>query len=179
MLESTVDTNRFINSRSQTPKSFYVFQNVAGNINALNHITEMSSKNTLTVVALNDSSFAGKLNFLSRLDEIQQLPANMKIGIFLPKSVSMDDLRELFEWCKKKGIADIFAAIEGPITKDVLNIFTFYLFGPFGVINITISESYENYFPSLQCNFRRQQFGNGANDIDKATSNFGLLQSIC
>lgn len=157
LLEASVDTNRFISSTGQAPQAIYVFNNViSGTIAELETVTEISSKNIFTLVALSDSSFERNLNFFGRLKNIQRLQKKMKIGIFFPQLSSMDDLSELFEWCKENLIVNIFAAIEGPTSEDALNIFTFHTFGPFDVLNVTNSDSYENYFPSLQSNFRQQ-----------------------
>lgn len=88
----------------------------------------------------------------------------MKIGMFFSHFVSSEDLEMLFQWCKKRLIVNIFAATcsqpevnQTASAQRVLNIFTFNPFGSFHVINVTDSQSYTSFFPSLDSNFQQHQ----------------------
>lgn len=166
LLDSLEDANRFANMGGIVPQSFYVFKRTKdNNITGLEKLTEIRSKNTFTIVLLENGTFQSNLNFLHQFKTIQRLHVNMKIGIFFSQFVSINDLRHLFEWCKEHLIIKIFAAvthppqsqaIQEPIADPFLNIFTFNPFGRFDVINIT-SETCENYFRIHNYNFQQHQ----------------------
>lgn len=161
LLDSPAHINRFISLRIQAhpiPQSVYVFESVDENITAT--LTVISSKNTLTIVVLDTSSFDKNFAHLVQLKAIQRIQINMKIGIFFSQFVSMKDLKKLFEWCRNNLIVYIFAASytnHGRVSGDSLNIFTFNHFGTLEVINVTTSMSYKDFFPSLTPNFHQHQ----------------------
>lgn len=167
LLESSTIIHRFISSRSEgelPPKTLFVLKNFNGNIAGLPTGIEISSKNTFVIVVLSGSSFDEESNLFRGLKTIQRLQINMKIGFFLPYFNSMNELKELFQWCKESLFTYAFAASHVNPDADgreksklALNIFTFNHFGPFHVINLTINDPYENLFPSLQSNFQQHQ----------------------
>lgn len=167
LVESSANISRFISSGRQNElatRTVYVFKEIVENITELKSLMELTSKNTFTIVALDGSSFDRNIEFFDQLKTIQRLQINMKIGFFLPKFATMDDLGKLFKWCKEHQIFNVFAAcvisperIEETTPQDLLNAFTFNPFGSFEVINLTTSEAYGNYFPSLQSNFQQHQ----------------------
>lgn len=169
LLDSSVNLNHFINSKRQeytaTPHTVIVFhQSPKQNITELDTLTEVTSKNTFMIAVLESSTLDANFNFLNRLKEIQRLQINMKIGFFF-RFDSLEDLRKLFQWCKEHLIVNVFAATYSyPTDEDLtlnaerlLNVFTFDTFGTFDVINVTDSETYAAYFPSLNSNFRQHE----------------------
>lgn len=156
LLDSSVNTNRFIDTREVIPRSLYVFQNVDGKITGLESVTNITSKNTFMIVVPEGANFDNNLNLFQQIKKIQKLQINMKIGIFFPHFASVDDLKTLFEWCKKQLIVNIFAVFYA-YSDDFLNIFTFHPFGKFEVKNVTDCETYDSYFPSLNSNFQQHQ----------------------
>lgn len=173
LLESSVDRNRFLSLKigeEQSPQTIYVFQNAdKENFAVSESITKISSGNTFVIVALGTSSFRRYFDFFDEIKRIERLQLHMKIAIFFPQSTALDDIRELFEWCKEQLIVNIFAATygthlssdepEGPTTEQFLNIFTFHPFGTLDVLVpftfITTCDTYHNFFPSLKSNFQQ------------------------
>lgn len=169
LLHSSVDINRFINgtrsSEYTTPQSLYVFESADEDNDYGIKMNEITSKNTFIIVVPASASFEINLNLLIRLKEIQVLQVNMKIGIFFLHIVSREDLQKLFEWSWKQRIVNIFAVthshpkvVQGLNRDFSLNIFTFNPFETFDVIDVTESESYDNFFLSQDSNFRNFSF---------------------
>lgn len=164
LLDASVDINRFVGRREIIPRSLYVFKSADVNITGLKSLTDIKSKNTFMVVVPESSTFDRNLKLLNRLLEIQKLQIKMKIGMFFPHFASTVDLEHLFRWCKKQLIVNIFAAAylqsevnQGASDEPSLNIFTFHPFGTFEVANVTGSETYHEYFLSLDSNFHEHQ----------------------
>lgn len=162
LFDSSVDIDRFINTRGSgnlTPQSLYVFKSADDNITDSVNIQKTMSKNTFVIVVPGSVNFELNLYLLTRLKEIQRLQINLKIGIFFPQIASSEDLQDLFKWSWKQQIINIFAATYSPsealITESSLNIFTYNPFGTFDVINVTGSESYDEYFLSQLSNFQQ------------------------
>ncbi len=167
LLESSFDKKHFICSSGEDgliPQTVYVFKNVKdiGNTTEIVTLKRIWSKNTFVAVALDDSSFERNIEFFMQFKTIQRLQFNMKIGIFFSQIASVNDLRNLFEWCRDNLIFHVFAAsyrnheaTEGPIASNSLNIFTFHSFGTFDVIDVSQNNNLDSYFPSLQSNFQQ------------------------
>src|ERR1700761_3217931 len=164
LLDSSTDTNRFINKDENIPQSLYIFRRAADNTTGLNTRTRIESKNTFMIVVLESGDFQTYLDFLHQLKRIQRLQIKMKIGMFFSSQfVSIDDLRHTFNWCKEHQIIDIFAAayvhpeiIQEPNGKRPLNIFTFEPFGIFDVVNVT-GDEFNSYFRSYNSNLQQHQ----------------------
>ena len=146
LLDSSTDTNHFINKDETIPQSLYMFRRAADNITGLNTLTRVESNSTFMIVVLARGEFQTNLDFLHQLKRIQQLQTKMKIGMFFNSQfVYIDDLRHTFNWCKEHQIIDIFAAayvhpeiIQEPNGKRPLNIFTFEPFGIFDIFEVII-----------------------------------------
>lgn len=152
--DTSVDINRFINNNEQrqiAPTSLYIFESINGNITGMENLTRIKSKNTFVIVSTGGSSFTANYNLLKRIKKIQLLQMTMKIGLFFHADVSSEDLQKLFEWCWRHRMINIFVATSG----DSLNIFTFNPFGTLNVINITGSETFQNFFMRQDCNFQQ------------------------
>lgn len=124
----------------------------------MNKIKEITSKDTFLIVVSDNPT----VNLLNLVKYIQRLQIRIKVGIFISPSVSNYDLQNLFHWCWRNGIINIFAvfclkceAIQASNFAPLLNIFTFNPFGTFNVINVTESETFDDYFLSQNSNFQR------------------------
>lgn len=160
--ESTADIVHYMDINSETPQTIYV--QVAQEDNTTS-ITKISSKNTFLIVILESSTIKQSYDFLEYVKTIQQIQISMKIGVFFRQAASIDDVRTLFEWCKKHLVVNVFAASswidEGTEATEVeigdheINIFTFTPFGMDDMINVSNSSTYDNLFPSLKSNFQQ------------------------
>lgn len=168
VLEASANIDHFINRDANYPQSIYVFDGSHGNIKGLESLTKIKSKNTFMIVVPESSTFDSNLNLLNCIKGIHRLDTDMKIGMFLPQSTSMEDLQKLFQWCKKHLIVHIFVATYShttaankPYAEHFVKIFTFHPFGRFHVINaminLTNSGTYNQCFPSLNFNFYQEK----------------------
>lgn len=162
LLDSSTVMNRFINVKQQTefiPQTVYIFRKVDENITGLETLTEINSKNTFMIVVPERADFDSNIHLLNRVKEIQRLQINMKIGIFFQQFATKEDLGQLFKWCKEHLVVKIFASTytQRSNPDSLLNIFSFNPFGPFDVLNVTATQKYNNFFPSLESNFQQHQ----------------------
>lgn len=157
--------NHFFNAANQVPRTIFTFKNnERDNFTVLERLTEIHSKNTLLIIILDGSSLYKNAAFLIRFKSLQRLQTSMKIGLFFTQLVSLEDIKQLFQWCNESLIVNIFVAfyitdgkIEGRTAEGSLNLFTFNSFGSFDIINVTASEKYEDLYPSLQSNFQQHK----------------------
>ncbi len=166
---SVIDLNRYIETKKEpdqiVPQSVFVFESADDKFTALESLQEIKSKRTFMIVVSGSVTFENNLNLLTQVKKIQLRQIDMKIGIFYPHSVTRKDLHNLFEWSWKQRIINIFATTHSSQTEEIrdansdpvnlLNIFTFNPFGTFKVVNITGSESYDNFFLSQRSNFEK------------------------
>lgn len=165
LVETSKDINQFI-SNGKYPKSLYFFDSTSNNISVLQGLTEIRSKNNFMIVVPGSfQAFSRNINLLNRINEIQRLDINMKIGMFFPQYAAMEDLQKLFEWCRNNLMAYVFAAtytqpktIEAPTGDGFLKKFSFHPFGTFDVKDVTNSDTYEELFPGLNFNFNKHIF---------------------
>lgn len=162
MLDETRDVNRFINVGDPiTPQSLYKLPLDSIRI-------EVDTKNTFVIVVPHHAEFKLK-NFADFLDPVQSIQSpnvNMKVGVFFTKPVSIQDLRQLFEWCKLRRIFNVIAVTHFAVTDDPqicfnnsLNVFTFNPFGTVDVINVTSLTSFNDWFAfSRKANFHQHTF---------------------
>lgn len=162
LLDSSVDFNCFFNTRTDAPKSLYVFNNVEGNLTGLENLKEILSKNTFLIVFSTNVNFESYLNLLTQIKRIQRLEKNLKIGLFFTEFSSTQNLQNLFEWCWNHKIVNIFAVsclhsgvLQRSVSEHSINIFTFNPFGKFDVVNVTETESFNNFFLSQNSNFHK------------------------
>ncbi len=165
LVDTSIDINQFI-SNGKYPKSLYCFNSTSNNISVLQSLTEIRTKNNFMIVVPGSfQAFSRNTNLLNRINEIQRLDINMKIGMFFPQYAAMEDLQKLFKWCKDSLMAYVFAAtytqpkpIEASTGGGFLQIFTFHPFGTFDVKEVTNSDTYEELFPGLDFNFNKHEF---------------------
>ncbi len=165
LLEKSVDTNHFIDTRGQkefTPTSLFFFENINGNITGMESLRNVKTKKTFLIVSPVSSKFQSNFNLLNHVKTIQQLQIKMRIGLSFREVASSLDLQKLFEWSWSSRIINIFAATYSPTADnqsrssgDVLNIFTYNPFGKFNVINVTVNDSFDNFFLKQNCNFQQ------------------------
>lgn len=181
LLESSIDINRYVyepsspnvlheHTSEHTPQSIFTFKRRDDGITGLDSLKEIKHKNTFLVVVSVKSNFVQNENLFTQIKEIQRLNINMKIGVFFSHIFS-DDLHNLFEWCWKHRIINIFVAfytnLEGPYSRyhdHLLNIFNYSPFETFDVINVTGCESVEKYFPTKICDFKQHPIRMGIYD---------------
>lgn len=139
-----------------TPKTLYILKSVDNNITGLESFKDSQSKNTFLIIVPASVNFANNFNLLTQVKEIQRPHIGMKIGLFFSHIPSSDDLQDLFEWCWKQGIINIFAAFySGSGTQSLLNIFNHNPFGKFDVINRTASgTALHDFFLKQNSNFQ-------------------------
>lgn len=166
LLDSSVETGRFISRQEAEviPQSVYVFKRVGDNINGLESLKNIQSKNTFLIVVPATSTFNSNSNLLKLVKKIHVMQSKIKIGMFLPDFVSSKDLKMFLEWFKGQLIVNIFVAnyeylkgLQGLQPERSLNVFTFHPFGKFEVTNVTSVKTYDSYFPSLHPNFQQHQ----------------------
>jgi len=160
LLHSSVEPNCFLSTSLEqgfTPQSVYTFTGVADNITGLEMLEKIQSKNTFMIVVPESSKFEDNLKLLAQVKEIQRLQINMKIAMFF-SHVSRYDLQSLFRWNWKHQIINVIVTYEvhqASSLESSLNIFTFNPFESFDVINVTGSESFDNFFLSQRSNFQQ------------------------
>lgn len=164
LLDSTTVSDRYISTAMYTPQSVYVSDRL-DNDPGLDNSTQLNSKNAFMIVAPGSSRFEHSLNLLHGMKKIQRLRINIKIGVFFTQHTPSEELYKLFEWCKEHLIVNVFAATyprsgatQVSCSKCPIRVFTFNHFGTFDVINVTGSDTYAEFFPSLKPNFHRHQF---------------------
>lgn len=167
LFDSPDDINRFIYAEGpmQPPQSVYVLTDANNNINPEESLKEVRGKNTFMIVVPVDTKYERIFQFSRRLALIQRLKIDLKIGFFFNRFVEIDDLRILFQRCKRHLLANVFAAVHAypkgistPIHGSRLNIFTFNPFGNMDVINVTGSNTYDNLFSTIKPNFHQHEF---------------------
>lgn len=170
LLDSSAETSRFINQTGITPQSLHVLRSADNEVNGLENVKSINSKNTFMIVVPEDSQL--DRNLLRWMKRIQRLQINMKIGVFFRQPTSIEDLHVFFEWCKDNLIINIFAATHPSYEVALtclncsINIFTFHPFGPYGVLNVTGSETYDGFFPSLKSNFNQENLHLGEINVN-------------
>ncbi len=168
LLDSSIDRNSYITTRSNfdtesghkyVPQSVYNFKLDNDSITGLESLNEIKSKNPFLIIIPGCSTFETNIKLLSSVKSIQRLNVlHLKIGVFFSQTDSIDSIKKLFDWFWKEQILNVFSAfylISNDESKSLLNVFTFNPFGVFGLKNVTISESLENYFPSQSSNFQQ------------------------
>lgn len=159
LLDSSAEIDNFISCSASCPQIFFVFEN-RDSLRGLEGLKKVQSKNTFMIVALLSSAFDENVKLLKRVKRLQRRDLNMKIGIFFQQFTSMEDIGQLFQWCKNNQIVHVFAAtytdpIDVRSGERSLNVFTFHPFGMLEVINVTSSTTYDDFFPSLSSNFHQ------------------------
>lgn len=163
LIDSSLDLNRFIdggNQRESVPTSFYTFGSSVDNIDGLNGLTRIESKNTLLIVALEEFPFGFSSKMQRRLVEIQRMQRNMKIGIFVSRRFSRQNVvQNIFYWCWTHGIINIFVATFptqcASNVSPFLHIFKFDPYGISRVINITGHDAFEQLYLDRKVNFQQ------------------------
>lgn len=173
LLESVTDINRFLydqSVRNDFPRTIFTFSRLDDRIIASNNLKEIKSKNTLLVVACQESDFTQNANLFTKIKEMQQLNVHLKIGLFFDHILETD-LRQMFEWSWNNRILNIFVAFYSHHKKvlshydgQLLNIFKYNPFGTFDIINATGSESPDYYFPQKNSNFKQYPIRMGIYD---------------
>lgn len=164
LFDSSINIDRFMKPMEvMIPQSVFVFENRNGNSTGLENFGWITSKNTFLILVTGRTTPVIDLSLLNQLKNMHRLRINMKIGIFFSnQNVDSENLRNLFKWCWKQNIVDIFAV--GDMSRDMqleenpFNIFSFNPFGTFDVVNVSISGSYDNLFLSKSLNFHRYPF---------------------
>lgn len=177
LLDVSVDTNRFFDQpnfnddRTESssaadrhpyfPQSLYIFNRAPNyNISGLDGLTLIGSKNTFLVVAPSSVNYIDNQELLTHIKELQLLDVNLKIGLFLSGTASLNEMKKHLEWCWKHKIANVFIAYQSnggdPSTsRRLVNTFRLNIFQTFEVINVTGTELLKNVFPSAILNFQR------------------------
>lgn len=166
LFDSTDHMNRFINAEGtimQPPQSLYVLTSAFDNINPVESLKEAVGKNAFMIVVPLDYNLDQIFYSFHRLAQLQRLNIDLKIGFFFNRFIEVEDLRELFQNCKKHLLANVFATAYAYPTGistlhgSTLNIFTFNPFGNLDVINVTASKTYDNLFSSIKSNFQQHE----------------------
>lgn len=123
------------------------------------------------VIGLTSTKLERNLIFMTKIKDFQRVNNNLKIGLFLSHALpSIDYLLQFFQWCWQNSILDIFIAyplLEGTEESNsghFLNIYTFNPFGIYELINLTDSDSVDNYFPRICHNLRQHPIRIAAHD---------------
>ncbi len=169
LLDSTLDPSRYVSILSPTfdsehgkytPQSVYTFDNSPGSnftdIRMIN-LDEITSKNTFLIVAVENLDFDINSTIMSEIRRIRslQIITNIKVGVFVRNEVtSMDIIEQLSEWSWNIGIVNIFFAF---FTIDEVNaVFRYeWSFESIDLINVTESDSLQNYFRDKIPNFHQ------------------------
>lgn len=125
---------------------------------SLNEVTVASKSKLLIVVLANFSKFSNESTLLTQIQMMRQLDASIKIGVFLTRIIqSMETVEQLFRWSWTVRIVNIFCGFYsiGNDSTSSFNIFTYNPFGTFEMVNVTESESPQNYFPHKVPNYRQ------------------------
>lgn len=155
VMESSMDVDQIVRNCSQ-PITLFISQKAKGSVAGLEGVRQIISKNILMIVVMETSQLARNFKLLNQIQNIHRLHKNMKIGIFFQNITSMDDLRDHFLWFGHRLIQYVFATTRS--ADSLMSIFTFHPFDRFKVINVTISDSYRDVFPSLDVNYHRHTF---------------------
>lgn len=168
LLDVSTDHSRYIATSTNcgvkycnyTPQSVYIFNSSPNkNITKMETFDEITSKNTFLIVVAGSSEFESNLNLLDQVKKIRDLNVDMKIGVFYAQSLASTDIIEkLFQWSWNNRILNIFAAfyLDGEDEMErLLNVFKFNPYGTFNLINVTQSQSFQNYFPDKILNFHK------------------------
>ncbi|KAJ6640627.1 hypothetical protein Bhyg_05558 [Pseudolycoriella hygida] len=83
-------------------------------------------------LSMKDADIFGIIHIMNKGVAIQRLQMNMKIGVFFKQVNSVNDIKQMFDFCKDQRIIDIFAAgssvLEGSTVEQSLDIFLFHPF---------------------------------------------------
>lgn len=153
VVDTATDMLPFINGTELMPRSMFVLQENANNSNVFEK-WKITSKSTFIIVVPGNCKFIQSLDFLKLIKDSHRRRITKKIGIFFPECATIDDVRLLLEWCKKKWIVHIFVAIE---TASHFSIFTFNPFGPVNDINLVnlTSSGYASFFANTKSDYRQ------------------------
>lgn len=163
-LDTVIDENLHIPcmdnaARSFTPQTIHVFDknhNDYVNEIQLAKVTAISGK-TFLIVVVEASQFENYSPWFDRVYAIRMLNVDVKIGVFFKGNIMSGDVVELlFRWSWSVGIANIFCAFyTSTDSGESFHAFRFDPFGSFDLINLTGSESAQDYFIGNVPNYRR------------------------
>lgn len=166
LLDTLSDRSRYIQANENfdgncPPKTVFFFDhNLDDNKNGTQQAAfkPKKGKNTFLIVVGETLKFGNNAKLMPKVKKIQQLDRKIKIGLFFVNKVtSTDTIENLFRRSWRFGIVNIFCAFYTNF-EDVetsLNVFRFDPFVTFDLINVTGSETVQNYFPEMAPNYHR------------------------
>lgn len=171
LLDRTLDPDRYVAASPSgsdhgkfTPQSVYTFtrDGSGNNYTETTYVKNVTiGKNPLLIVAVANLNFGNDSKILAEVKRIRnlQIISNLKIGVFVARNVvtSTDLIERLFRWSWSVGIVNIFGAFYSNIedAASALNVFRYDPFLTFELVNVTESESFQNYFPDKIRNYRQ------------------------
>lgn len=174
LLDRALDPDRYVAASPSgshrgkfTPQSVYTFTG-DDDVGSRNNYTEMNyvknvtiGKNPLLIVAVANLNFGNDSKILAEVKRIRnmQIISNLKIGIFVARNVvtSTDHIERLFRWSWSVGIVNIFGAFYSNIedAASAFNVLRYDPFVAFELVNVTESQSFQNYFSDKIRNYRQ------------------------
>lgn len=145
---------------SLVPQTLYVVSDISGEIQ-IRPIRR--SKNTFMVIWLTSTDLQRNLNFLTKIKNYRRVNMNVKLGLFFRQTFPTSEvLMELFQWFWLMSIINIIVVYPAEVQQNVLPnhtpfVYTFNPFGMFDLIDLTGSESMDNYFPKICHNLRQHK----------------------
>ncbi len=165
-VDTSTNFNRYIpindnNVMNFTPQTIFTFdQDIIYNNETQLALQSVTRKNTFLILVVGDGvNIENHTQLTAEIKAIRRFDNNLKVAIFFARNItSMDSIEQLFRWSWNNGIVNIFCAFyyNAEDTASSLNVLRFDPFPTLKLINVTETESLQNYFPRKVPNYHKQ-----------------------